>query len=681
MKSSRHYRTSFLTLLLTVAAGEVAHAEDQALPAVEVSSSTIRPDLEPDSPSNPYRLPTSNRAGVETFTAEDIKRLQPKDVYDLLDKATGITVTYQGRKNPFFVKERGGGSFTYIIDGAVLPTVTQRILQRIPLAAIEEFKVVRDATALTLGSLINIGASGGGDGLNTGFIIIRTRQPQASEVSLSLAGEQAVNQPTAHKESIYAGKHLGVPAGKEGMNGYVAGFASGFDQPSTPQWFDGQNGISRMAKAGLGNERASLNLVVLEETGRFEMQRGISPTTGVLDNSKWYYDPAKTTVQSLSGTVNWSADQVTLASLFATSFNQTETDASFANTAATVSNYDESTSGFSLRHNARFGDTSLALGAQNTRSWALGSSGPTPNSRWDSSVSGYAATVEQRLFDNRLFLDAGYRSDSKHVNSTDMTSNMSNVDLPPATAISLGGRWLMTSDYALNARYFDGNQGSSGSNFSMLPTPGTKLDPQTQKRGEVALEAKFTPAFNSSVTWFDVNINNQKSQTTTGYTYNGAQYYYYTQSDNQRTGYELLLRGSLTQQTNYKASWTHLTRNISSNLDVSNTVANNLYDFSVSHGWEEYTANFSVKRVDSYLGSNTAGGGGGNSNTIAPVQVGGYTRVDANLMRAFACAKAQCTTTFYGRNLGDNQYVTQQGPTGLYPDRGRTFGLELRVDY
>jgi len=84
---------------------------------VESTSTNIdypRDDLQPDSFSNPYRVPTSNRSGTEVFTATDIANLKPRDVFDLLDKATGLTITYQGRKNPYFVKERGGGSFTYI---------------------------------------------------------------------------------------------------------------------------------------------------------------------------------------------------------------------------------------------------------------------------------------------------------------------------------------------------------------------------------------------------------------------------------------------------------------------------------------------------------------------------------------------------------------------------------------
>lgn len=671
-----------LALLLAVAAtlpAIEAMAAERTLGEVSVSGQSWRPDLEADSLANPYRVPTSNRSGIETFSAEDIKNLRPRDIFDLLDKATGITVTYQGRKNPYFVKERGGGSFTYIIDGAILPTVTQRILQRIPLSAIEEFQVVRDATALTLAPLINIGATGGGDGLNTGFIIIRTRQPKTDEVSLTVSGEKSINQPSANQESLYGGKRFGAPVGDKELSGYVAGFASALRRPSKQDWFDGQNGDAKMGSAGIGNEHFALNAIVYDETGRFEMQRGVSPVNGALDTSRWFYDPINTTVQALSGTANWSPEQTTLASLFSTRYGQKETDGTFTSAPQpAASDYYEGTSGFSLRHNARFGNTYLNLGAQNTHSWALGTSSGfgSLSQRWDSTVSGYAVTVEQRLFNERLFLDAGYRHDNKHVNTTDTTDKMKNVDLPPAKAISLGGRWLITPLYALNGRYFDGDQGSANGNFSLQPLPGSKLDAEKQKRWELAIDGNFSPLLHGTATWFDVNVKNQKIQSTTAYTYNNSQFYYYSQADSHRSGYELLLRGNFAQRSSYKASWTHLTRNdLTSTTGLSNNQinANNLYDISLSHGWNSYTANLSWKRVDSYYGS--------NAGTATPVMVGGYARVDANLIRDFRWNSTQLSATLFGRNLNNNHYSTQQGPSGLYPDRGRTLGVEVRADF
>ena len=70
-----------------------------------------RKDLDPDSITNLYRVESTARFGTEVFTEKDIKELQPSDVYDLLDKAVGMNLSYQGRKHPFFIDQRGGGSF------------------------------------------------------------------------------------------------------------------------------------------------------------------------------------------------------------------------------------------------------------------------------------------------------------------------------------------------------------------------------------------------------------------------------------------------------------------------------------------------------------------------------------------------------------------------------------------
>ncbi|HXP95813.1 MAG TPA: TonB-dependent receptor plug domain-containing protein [Telmatospirillum sp.] len=635
-----------------------------------------REDLQPDSLSNPFRVPTTNRAGVEVFSAEDIQNLQPRDVFDLLDKATGMMITYQGRKNPYFVKERGGGNFAYVIDGVVLPSVTQRILQRIPLAAIEELEVVRDATALTLGPLIGVGSSGGGGGLITGYIVIRTRQPQKSEeLSLASSIEDAFNQPVANKESAYVGKQYGVSTTDVDMKGYVAGFASHFDRPSKVTWFDGQNGVAGMGKTGFGSDQLFFNLEVFDESGRFEMQRGINPVTGARDTSKWYYDPAKTSMEIFSGTAKWTDRQTTIASVSHSGFHQTEHDDSFtSNINTTPSQYQEDTDVISIKHNARFWDTYVHLGGQSTESKALGSSGPTPSTRWDNTVTGYAGTVEQRLFDDAVSLDIGYRQDEQHISTNDTTTKLTNARQPPAEAISGGARWQITPVYALNGRYYDGSQGTSGS-YDMRALPGTTIDPENQQRSEATLEGKFLPELNVSTTWFNVIDNNQKSITTTSYTYSGSTYYYYTESNNKRSGTELVIRGKVFDQTSYKTSWTHLYRNISSNASVASTVANNLFDFTVTQRWNDWTGNVSVKTVDSYLGSSSMGTAGG------PVMIGGFTRLDANVSHVFHWNQADWTTTLYGRNLTGSTCYTQQGPTGLYPDRGATIGIEFKVDY
>ena len=178
-----------LTTCTAAGAAETAQTEatqQQLKPiVVEGVADTQREDLKADSTTNLYRVEASARSGTEVFTEKDIKALHPENVFDLLQKATGVNLIYQGRRSPFIIEERGGGTFTYIIDGAVLPPSSNRILYKFPIAAIEEVQVVRGATSLTLGPSIPIGASNSGSGINTGFIIIRTKQPKTTEATLN----------------------------------------------------------------------------------------------------------------------------------------------------------------------------------------------------------------------------------------------------------------------------------------------------------------------------------------------------------------------------------------------------------------------------------------------------------------------------------------------------------------
>ena len=673
----------FALLLAATGAGQLQAAEP-TLPTVEVSAKTIRVDLEPDSLKNLYRVESTARFGTEVMTQDDIEALAPKDVFDLLDKAVGMNLTYQGRKSPYFLEERGSGNLTYILDGAILPSSSNRILQKIPLAAIEQIEIVRGSTSLALGPSIPIGSSNSGSGITTGFVIIRTRQPKGTEAEASTFVEQADNQPMANGQSIYAGTQQGELGS---LNGYIAGIWSRRDVPSKDTWFDGQSADAQMATGGFKYGRFSLNTMVYQDSGRFEMQRGVT-VTGALDSSKWYYDPLKTEVFSADMSMAWTDDQITLLSFFNTKYNQTEHDESFASSAAVAAKYfDEKTSGYNLRHNARFGDTLLQAGWQVTESEGFGPNTSSSYNSWRTQVEGWSAAIEQKLFDQRLTLNGGYRRDIKHIDhsaSGNLTTPAqiasklkanNDVDLAPARIFTLGVRWQVDDIYALNGRYFDGNEGSSG-DFDLVTQTGAPLQPTHQKRTEIALEAAPTSYFKPTLTWFDVYVGNQKTATTNTYVVNGQTYYYYTEADAHRRGLELLVKGDITPRTSYSFAVTHMFINDTTTSSGVATDAlgvsepTNLYTARISHGWDNWRANLSVKKVGPWNTSTSAMG------TAYNVNLGDYTRVDANIMRDFQFDGHKATVELYGRNLGNDHYATRY-TTGYYYDRGLTVGLQL----
>lgn len=669
-------------LMIAVAfSGSAAFAETE-LSTVEVSANAVRPELESGSIKNPHRVETTARVGTEVMTREDIEALNPKDVLDLLDKAVGMNMTYQGRRSPFFLDERGGGTLTYILDGAVLPTNFNRILQKTPLAAIEQVQIVRGSTSLVLGASIPTGSSASGSGLNTGFVIIRTRQPKGTDVEVSAFVEKADAQPTANGESLYAGKQLGK---SDAANGYLAGMVSHRDVPSKDTWFDGQDADANMFVGGFAIGGFSMGVTAYRDEGRFEMQRGVT-MTGTLDNAKWYYDPLKTELMAYNASMAWSENQTTLLSVFDTKFNQQEYNASFANATVTTRQFEDKTNGYSIRHNARFGGTLIQVGKQYTESEGYGPNTNTPYSNWRTSVDGWSAAVEQTLFSGDVVLDGGYRRDIKHIDwsaalsgnptatqiATALNAN-AGQDLAPARVFTLGGRWQINAMFALNGRYFDGDEGTDG-DFDLATVSGAPLHAEKQKRKEVALEASPVAYFRPTLTWFDVNIKNQKTASNSTYVVDGETYYYYTESDVHRRGLELLIKGDIAARTAYSLAWTHMMDNettssgtTSDALGVSSP--SNLYTARLSHGWDSYRFNLSYKRVGPWSQSTSPMG-------TVHADLGNYDRIDANVMRDFMLDGHKVTVELYGRNLGNDHYATRY-TTGYYYDRGRTIGLQF----
>jgi len=650
------------------------------------SSHVVREDLNPTSILNPHKVESSSQAGVEIFTQEDIKDLAPKDMFDLLSHATGVDVTYQGRKSPYFVNVRGGGSLTYIIDGAILPSTANKILQKLPLNAIEEIQIVRGSSSLTLGPSINIGSSTSGSGLNVGYIIIKTKQPEKTEAILSGTLEKTEGIPGTNKENLYVGSRVA----NDDSSAFVGGMWSGLNQRTNDTWFDKQTADVKMTNTGFTYKNLSAKLLAYKDTGTFDMQRGVT-VLGTLDNAKWYYDPITTQIVSGDATLQWSENHATLASMFGTRYEHTEySNESFGGTtpATTIGNpkpYWEKTDGFSLRHNMRYGDTTVMLGVQSTDSSGYGANNSASYNRFDVNVLGWAGTIEQKLFDGQVILDGGYRQDQKHIDysSTSATKNSTNndTDMAPAKIYALGAKWQMTPIYNISTRYYHGDEGTMG-DFDVKSKTGT-LHAETQERFETSLEANYDKAFNPMVTWFSVKTDNEKAQDTSAtntYVLNGQTYYYYTESDTKRNGLELLLKGQFSTGTSYKASWTHLLQYdaiASSGVttdNVGNSNPEDLCTLLITQEWDKYRANLSIQKESGWHTSTSAMG------TAYNVDLGDFTRVDTNIMRDFKAGNTTTTVTLYVRNLTDEHYATRY-TTGYYYDRGRVFGLDLTLKY
>jgi hypothetical protein len=686
---NRYFRLINISLILTAlalapyaAAGDDEEKENkatekQASQAQQIEPMTVvdkpismRQDLDPSSITNIYRVAKSAQFGIEVLNSEDIKNINPIDVNALLEYTSGFSITYQGRRNPYFYSQRGGGSFTYIIDGAVLPPSVNRILYKIPVDAIEEMQVVRGSTSLTLGPSVPIGASSSGSGVNTGFIIIRTKQPQKTQAILSGSLEKySGDHPTATDASLYAGTKGETDSG---TSGYAGILLSKMDKPSLDSWFDGRSGKAGMANTGFRTGKFNMNIMGYKDSGSFEMQRGTS-------DMKWYYDSLKIEMLSTDMGMQWTPDQITLLNLFKVNYDQHEMVESFSNSNSSSRAYEEGTEGIGLRHNARFGNTLVQVGGQISKSDGFGPNASTNYNKYDTSVKGWSASIEHTLLDGNLVFDGGYREDIKHIDnsSTSVAGNAANnnVDMAPSKILALGGHWQISNIYALDGRYFRGKQGTTG-DFDMRLVGNATPHREKQDRFEAAISADYATWLKPVLTYFDIKADNAKSASSTTYVLDGGTYYYYTESDNLRKGVELLVKGNVFGNTSYNVSWTHMLNNENTNNglttdSIGKSNPENLYSMTVNHRWAHYMANVSIRKIDSWFDA--------TSNTT---ELGGYTLIDANIKRDFKWQNLLLKLTLFAHNLTDKNYATMER-TGFGPwmDRGRSVGIKASISY
>lgn len=203
----KHLRLKVLPVSILLALPTLAAAQTDAttLKAVTVSDAPYRADLSPHSPRNAYRTTESSSNHVQVIGREEIEQLRPKDVFDLLNSATGVIATQGSRKGFSGLMVRGDSNFRWIIDGTMLqPTMASRIVKALPVMAIEEVKVVRGGSALTLGPLTGSASPGGAP--VDGFVVIRTRKPVKDEGQARLAVESFGTV----QGDVWVGKQLGT---------------------------------------------------------------------------------------------------------------------------------------------------------------------------------------------------------------------------------------------------------------------------------------------------------------------------------------------------------------------------------------------------------------------------------------------------------------------------------------
>lgn len=663
--SRAHSTLSLLTMLMPLAISTWGHAAERVgvdAPEVTVNGSPWK-DLDPDSAANPYRVAPSSRAATQTFTQEEIAALKPRDVFDLLNQATGVFSMYQGRKVPFSVRIRGDVNFAYIIDGVYLPESSAgRVLQTLPVMAIEQMDVVRDATALTLAPLVNFVSPSGAP--NDGFIIIRTRRPQRNEATVRVATETFDTRSAA------------AFAGVTGSQGYVAGLGSTYrtDGPADQnmaRWSD-----AVMAKGGFHAGGLRADFSYFQDRTNQQIQAA-DPLESTLWPQRWSLSPIEISFAAGNATMEWNDTHTSYVAASQSRVLASLYQGSVLVPQPTLIPNQEFIDAYDLKHTYRSGGTLLRFGGQ-----YLHFNTPTGQMFYEGSpreeqIRGYFGYAEQGFFDRRLVFDASIRRDDQYiVQGVDRFSPtpgrgvleiVRDRALPPGKYWALGAYVVPAPSWRLNARVYRAEQGGL---VNVLAVGNKVLDPEVQTKYEAGITYAGSTAFSATVTGFYGDIRNAK--TPVEYVRSDARFVaLYDQLDVVRSGVEVAGNGviaSVAGSTRWRFGYTFIADSGGA-LDYGREAPRNLFNASIQHGWGRWDANLSLSRVDTFRSNFQSLDG-----QFKPI--GGYTRIDLSLGREFRIGPTRTRASVYGRNITDERYATQLG----FRDPGRVIGLEIVID-
>jgi iron complex outermembrane receptor protein len=664
---------------------------------VEIVGQGYREDIKPSSSRNPFRMAESSSLQTQIITREEIENLRPSNAFELLNNATGVLATEGSRKGFSNLNIRGDNNFIWIIDGAyMLPSVASRLMKSIPVMAIDEVQVVRGGTALTLGPMTGSISPGGAP--VDGFVVVRTRKPKGQEAQVRLAVET--------NDTVQTGAWLARKVGEPENKAYVAGLINYSDTNGPKDKLDNgasynawRESTSGLVKSGFEANGWTVDLMGYKDDGEFGVPNAnnhfrtgagtVQSPYAYGSTGSWRVAPSQTDMFVLNASKGWSSTQTTLLSLSNTQSHQVlQSPGSALN--------DNDITHLNLRQHMDFGKTRVALGGDFLHWKNPSGMNYFEGIKREEETTGLFATIEQKLLDDRLTLDAGLRRDQVKVlhgldyytagaqppGGTSSPLIYQDRTLPSAEFKSLGASYKLNAVWKATARYSTANQVSRNLN----PMTGVTLGDDEQKKWEMGFAGAINTWFNPSINFFSREVKNEKS--VKGFTYTNANNAIvagttcaarvattgvnsvkwngtsdiaecYGQDDTLRQGVELVSNGRMSESGSYRFGWTHFTK-----LDrVELTTPKNIVDFSMSQDLSVYKLTGSVKRVSSYRASTS------DANDF----LGGYYRVDFGVGRNIRLSDVDTRITTYVRNLTDKRYETTNG----IQDVGRMFGVEM----
>lgn len=623
-----------------------------------------------------FRTPESS-PGVELYTAKDIENIRPNDVYNLFERALGMTITRQGSRIHNWVSGRGGdkSALGIILDGVYIPaTAAQRVLGDIPVEMIESVRIVRDASIMTMGPVFSPGSSKAGSA-NQGFIIITTKRyskedRKMNQISGGYGTYSTLKLNGFHRSSIQDIAYIGL------------GYAKTRNSTKTDRngdWNSAYDGNTFLSNAGLfAQGPISADLMIFYNQAKRDIQR-YQQEDGTFNSAYWTYDPVNTRIAAIDITGKWTENQIThLSGGYADAIGTGYYDSMDSNkiiTLAAGEKFKDRAIEANLLHTWILDKASLSnalkAGAQIVM-WYQRTEGS--NSGNKENIYGFYTSDELELSDQLTF-DVGFRLDKRLIVEGGETyiADSTTAQLPDhiwggdAYSFALGGGYHFSDDYNLTARFAFNNTPTS----RLLSTIHHKdLAAEKRLKYELGTQTIFLTQLGLTATAYYYDIRNSKEQAVDErgkgliiLSSDGDEITVYDATGHiKRYGFELSVFGSAIGPLGYSIGYS-LFKCDSTDLDKKNPRYKFTMELNYNH--KGFHASLSTLKVPQYTGNNQ-------------MSVGNYLVFNASASQQI---NPNLRISFYGKNITNEKYTTNYksmrgSSSGYYYDIGALYGIE-----
>ena len=624
-------------------------------------------DIKDDQMTNPYSATASAALSLETFNEDDIEKIKPDNVYDILKNAQSINISFMGRKHPFTISFRGSSSgvgassFGIILDGALLSdNSAMRILEVLPTEMIESLQVVRDSTALSLAPMQGFGSPNGST--LEGFIVIKTKKPLKNGGGVKLSYESFDTK----KANLYYG----------GVNDdfYFSFAGNTMDTEGEDGFNTATHGGSAFFNMGVKKEDYTFNVEGFFSKYYQEIQKANLPISKFY-NTYWKYEPFENRFLNLAFSKNWNPNNVTDLSL---SYAKSTWDHNQDTTGATNTYFYgvQKNTSLDIKHTMSLDDNIFKGGAQAI--WYDSPNGELFYEGYQRKEQIYGAFVQAEHFiSDKLVVDEAIRIDKKHIDtllerySPNVATDYGSPMLNNGAVSIIEDTWAKaTISGALGALYkyndtnsFSGKFAySSNSPLSQITDiNGDILDTEKKYKYELGYESVFKK-FKTKMNIFYYDIKNLKSPYYTGTAANPV--IVFTQYDQQRYGGELSFGGK-------EGSFDYLLNYAYVKADKKdNEIPNDTLSLSLGYTHNAVSTNLRAKYVGEYESNFFTTDGKYH-------KVGDFTLLDASIDYSHKLYGYDAVSSLYGKNITDEPYMTKIG----WENQGAVLGVSCSLKF